>query len=141
MMQDAGSPETFLIPRAARATAALSGSAAGVRISARASRGPVEREGVAAAEWSLLCRSLFEHVFDRDLVVCPARPIAQVLMGLLPAFERVGKTILEPLDLLFRCDVQKAFHNSVAIGDQHPFELIDLLVGLSAIPACWPVTL
>jgi hypothetical protein len=32
---------------------------------------------------SLSCRGLFEHLFDRDLAVCPARPIAQVLMVLL----------------------------------------------------------
>src|SRR5262249_28284116 len=62
------------------------------------------------------------------LVFRPARPIAEVLVGELPAFDRIGEAILEPADLLGRSDMQKTFRDSNSIGDHHSLELIDLVV-------------
>src|SRR5215472_4915936 len=56
------------------------------------------------------------------------RSIVEVLVRKLPTFERVGKTILEPADLLSGGYVQKTFCKPNAIRDHHAFEFIDLIV-------------
>src|SRR6516164_7919872 len=67
-------------------------------------------------------------------VVGPTRSILEVLVRKLPTFERVGKPILEPANLLSGGYVQKTFCKPNAIRDHHAFEFIDLIVTSMPLP-------
>src|SRR4029077_13712635 len=76
----------------------------------------------------LFGRCSFHHIFDRDFVVRPSLPIAEVLVGELPPLEGGGHPVLESANLLAGRNVQKDLHYSDAVLDQQTFKLIDLFV-------------
>src|SRR6516162_7960378 len=50
--------------------------------------------------WCAPGRGLLQHVLDGALVVRPVRAVAKILVGQLPALERVAQAVLEPAHLL-----------------------------------------
>ena len=70
-----------------------------------------------------------EHVFGRCFVVAVALPVAPVLVGQLPALQRIGPSFLEPAELLVVADVQPELHDDHALEHERALELHDLLVG------------
>ena len=77
----------------------------------------------------MLGRGLLHHVLDRRHVVRPARAVAEVLVGELPALHRIGEPRTEALELFVGGDVEEDLDQPHARVDQHPLELVDLAIG------------
>jgi len=61
-------------------------------------------------------------------IAVPAAAVAEILVGELPALERVGEPVAEP-HLLVGRDVEDELHQLDPLGDEHALELVDLLEG------------
>src|SRR3954453_6860899 len=71
----------------------------------------------------------FEHVLRRGRGLGCLVAVAPILFGDLPSAKRITLTILEPLELFLRADLQPELDDDHALEGIHPFELDDLLVG------------
>src|SRR3712207_485945 len=70
-----------------------------------------------------------EHLLDRLLVGRALLAVAPVLVGQLPALQRVLLAPLEALELLLLGDVQPELHEDHPLGCERALERDDLLVG------------
>src|SRR5208337_509163 len=79
--------------------------------------------------WRLTGRGLLHHILDRRLVLLPTGAIAEILVGQLPALQRVGEPAAKPAQLFVGGDVHEQLDEPRVVGDQYALEVVDLVVG------------
>src|SRR4051794_13117226 len=76
---------------------------------------------------------LGEHVLDGDLVVGAPAAVAPVVLGQLPALERILLALAEALELLGIGDVHPELDEGHPLGGEHALEAVDLVVGAAPL--------
>ena len=74
-------------------------------------------------------RGFLHHILNRLGVLFPAVAIAKILIREFPALQGIGEPVLEPLGLLFGCDMEEDLRDMRPVVDECALEVVDLAIG------------